>query len=346
MSFIPALITGGASIVSSLLGGSAASNAAKAQQNAAIQAGVGVGTAAQQAEGIVQTTLNQNNPNVTSAAGTANAGIGANLAQILAGYSPYTSTGLTSLGTLQNLATNGPIIGSTFQAPTAASLTDPNNPASAGYQFTLQQGQEALQKAAAAQGSLNSSGTLKSLAGYTTGLANQYYGQTYNQALSSFQANQQSALSQAGILQQLAGQGLTATQGGANALQTAGLAQGQNTLGAATFNAGQNLSGQEYIGNVDTNAALASGNFLTQAANAQAQGTLGQTAGYQGALGALGYYGGQIANGQINGTGTLGSLNSGTYVTPTPTFAPGGGYNLYGTPGTGSGYNLTLPAVG
>jgi hypothetical protein len=52
--------------------------------------------------------------------------------------------------------------GQTFQAPT--SVTEQNDP---GYQFRLQQGQDALQNSAAARGGLLSGGTAKALSDYT-----------------------------------------------------------------------------------------------------------------------------------------------------------------------------------
>ena len=50
-----------------------------------------------------------------------------------------------------------------------------------GYQFQLQQGQQAINNSAAAQGNVLSGGTQKALASYSTGLANQSYNTAYNQ---------------------------------------------------------------------------------------------------------------------------------------------------------------------
>ena len=52
-----------------------------------------------------------------------------------------------------------------------------------GYQFQLQQGNNAIQSSAAATGGALNGGTLKALDQYTTGLANTTYGQAYNQYL-------------------------------------------------------------------------------------------------------------------------------------------------------------------
>ena len=338
-------VSAGAGIISNLIGGSSAQKAANQQRAAGIAAANQVNaTEAQTGQNIGGNVANaqQWSTDATQAAqglstgatqaaqglssqgvAQANQGIGANAAQIQQNFSPYTAAGATAVGGLANLANGGGTLGSTFTAPTAASLNNPNAPGSAGYQFTLQQGQQAIQRAAAAQGGLFSTGTLKSLANYTTGTANQYYGQAYNQALQSFQANQQSALNQAGVLQGLSGQGLAATGSASNALQTAGLAQGQNITQGAQYQGTTGIQGAQYQGTIGTQgaqyagnigyqgalaggqlanqAAVNAGNFATNASNAQAQGTISQGLAQQG-----------IVNSVANGlSGYLSGLSSG-----------------------------------
>ncbi len=65
-----------------------------------------------------------------------------------------------------------------FQEP---SLEDARN--SPGYQFAFDQGQRAVQNSAAAKGTLLTGGTLKDLAQFGTGLADQTYGNVFNRAL-------------------------------------------------------------------------------------------------------------------------------------------------------------------
>jgi hypothetical protein len=103
------------------------------------------------------------------------------------------------------------------------------------YQFNLQQGQQAIERSAAARGGLNSGGTMKSLAQYSQGLASQ----DYNNAFNRFQTDQSNRFNR---LQSLATNG--------QAAQT-----GQNALGAQT--------------------AAAVGNNMQNAANASAAGTVG-----------------------------------------------------------------------
>lgn len=74
--------------------------------------------------------------------------------------------------------------GQTFTAPTA--VTEQNDP---GYQFRLQQGQQALQNSAAARGGLLSGGTAKALADYNQNAASGEYGNVYNRALNTFGTN-------------------------------------------------------------------------------------------------------------------------------------------------------------
>lgn len=72
-----------------------------------------------------------------------------------------------------------------FTAPTIdQALAQP------GYQFQVQQGQQALQNWAAARGTLNDSGTAKSLIDYGQSAAQQDYGQVYSQMFNAWQANE------------------------------------------------------------------------------------------------------------------------------------------------------------
>jgi hypothetical protein len=70
----------------------------------------------------------------------------------------------------------------TFQPP---SLADAEN--SPGYQFALQQGLKGIENSAASRGDLLTGGTLKTLQGYGTGLADQTYQNVFNRALQTQQ---------------------------------------------------------------------------------------------------------------------------------------------------------------
>jgi|SRR5579885_1211802 len=220
--------------------------------------------------------------------------------QILSLYQPYLNQGGTALTSLQQLASpTGPLSQQFSFNPTDLQ----NDP---GYQFTLQQGQQALQRSAAAQGNLFSGGTLKSLANYTTGTANQYFNDAYNRAANTFNINRQGVLSQIGTLQGLAGLGSSATSGAASGVgglsgQLANtLFQGGTTgaqfglsgtgLGAnlglqgATTAGGLGLQGATTAGQFGLTGAQIAGNALTGGANAQSAGTVGATNSWLNAL--------------------------------------------------------------
>lgn len=68
-----------------------------------------------------------------------------------------------------------------FQAP---NLTD-----DPGYQFRLKEGLGAIERSAAARGTLGTGGTLKDLMDYGQGLASQEYGNAFNRAMGGWQGN-------------------------------------------------------------------------------------------------------------------------------------------------------------
>lgn len=136
-----------------------------------------------------------------------------------------------------------------------------------GYQFQLQQGQQAIQRSAASKGLLNSVGTQQNLDAYSQGMANT----DYQQALGNFTANQQQRYN---MLAGLSQQGLS----------------GANMTNQAAMNAGNNIS----------NNQMAAG-------NAQAAGIMGQANATSGAIssignGAMGYgIMNQLQQGNVNG---------------------------------------------
>lgn len=146
----------------------------------------------------------------------------------------------------------------TFQAPTAA--TEQNDP---GYQFRLQQGQQALENSAAARGGLLSGGTAKALQQYGQDYASNEYGNVYNRALGEYQQNynifQNNQNTQFNRLASLAGYGQTsAAQLGGLGQQAAG--NTSNTL----------LTSGQQVGNSLQNAAAARASGYVGAANAYA----------------------------------------------------------------------------
>lgn len=181
---------------------------------------------------------------------------------------PFLQAGQTAIGDLSGLLAPGGGLSQgwtgQFTAPTAAQAE-----ATPGYQFTLQQGQNAIQNSAAAQGNLLSGGTEAALDQYSQGLASTNYQQAFNNALTQYgtayntfennQANQFNRLaSVAGLGQTTAGQlgqeGQAASNNVTNTNLTSGAQIGQDYLNAASSRA----SGYNAIGNSLSNT----GNLL------------------------------------------------------------------------------------
>jgi hypothetical protein len=179
-----------------------------------------------------------------------------------ANQKPFLQAGQTAVGDLSNLLAPGGSLSQpwtgTFTPPTAAQAE-----ATPGFQFTLQQGQNAIQNSAAAQGNLLSGGTEAALDQYSQGLASTNYQQAFNNALTQYgtayntfqnnQANQFNRLaSVAGLGQTSAAQlgqtGQQAANNVSNTYLTTGAQQGQDMLNAASANA----SGYNALGNIGT----------------------------------------------------------------------------------------------
>lgn len=194
-----------------------------------------------------------------------------NVAAITANEQPYINAGKASLNTLSGDMGPGGSLSTPF---TLADLqTDP------GYQFDLQQGNQAVQRAAAAQGTLNSGGTLKSISNYTTGLASNEVQNAYNRYTGT-QTQQYNQL--AGLVNQ----GIGAT----------------NTVNAATTNQANQVSGFTQ-------------NDVIGAGAAGAAGTIGQSNAIGGGLNTLAALNTVGGSGGSAGTGAsnlLGGLQSQT----------------------------------
>jgi len=241
-------------IVSGIMGSGAAKKAASAQE-----------TAAQQ--GLANSQQNQQASIGTQQAATA---------QQAQNEQPYTSAGAGAANQLSSLlGSPGGGWNQSFQAPTAAQAA-----ATPGYQFQLQQGENALQNSAAANGGLLSGNEAAAQQQYGQGLASTNYQNTYNNAFQNYLQNYQQYQNQVGNLQNLAGMGQTAT-GQVNALNQAG-AQNQGALNYG-------FAGQE---NQQT----------TNYGNAKASGYIGANNAWQGALGA--------ASNQLNASGLVGTNGS------------------------------------
>jgi hypothetical protein len=281
---IGAAIGAGGSILSGVLGSRAASKAAS-QQQAALQKAIDTTSAA----------VAGGQKNVGD-----NVAIANDLLQKAADtYNPYADVGTNNLSSLQDLVKQ-------FSGQGQFSFNPTDLQSDPGYQFTLQQGQQAIQRAAAAQGGLFSSGTLKSLAGYTTGTAEQYFNDAFNRALNTYTTNTNTGLSKINSLQNLVNFGYGANQARAGIVGK----QADNSIAGAEFGSNLGLEGAQIIGNA-----------LAGQGNAAAAGTIGSnnalTAGIAGAANAVG--GGLNTVNANNTLQNLLALNSPSPVT-TSTF--------------------------
>lgn len=134
---------------------------------------------------------------------------------------PYMDAGTTGVNNLMSAISPGGSLDQKFSFdPTQIA----NNP---DYQFSLQQGTQAVQRAAAANGANMSGGTLKAIDQYSQGLAANQMSQYYNMALNTFNTNRTSSLQNATLPISI-GQG-AASQGAGNIMS--GSSQiGSNTM--------------------------------------------------------------------------------------------------------------------
>lgn len=204
-----------------------------------------------------------------------------------ANSAPWLQSGQNALNTL-----NADMPDLTRKFTSADFVQDP------GYQFQLQQGQQAMQRSAAAKGLLNSVGTQENLNSYSQGMANT----DYQQALGNFTNSQAQRYS---MLSGLSGQGLSAA----------------NMTNAAAANAGNNIS----------NNQMAAG-------SASAAGYVGQANAVSNGLstGANGLMNYSLMNQLINKPGVQPGLNPGLSTNPY-SFGqqPNGNQPTYEPPATG-----------
>lgn len=331
-------VVGGSSLLSGLFGGKAASKAAQQQQQE-LQQGInqtgqavtsgqaGVTNATTAGQGLLSSATAGGLQSLANGTAGANSQLGTSLQSIRSLLSPQSAAGASATGGLQSLAGPNGQLSQQFSFNPSDLSKDP------GYAFTLQQGQQAIQRAAAAQGGLFSGGTLKSLANYTTGTADQYFNDAFNRAQSTFNTNRQGALSQAGILGQLANLGSNATSQEAGATGQTASQIAQNLFGGGQFganfglqganaNAGLGLTGATTNANIGLSGANSINQLLAGIGNAKAAGTVGSTDSWLNAL-------------QQGTNGITGWLNRSPY---------GGGWSPFG--GVSAGDSLdSLPSA-
>ena len=179
----------------------------------------------------------------------------ANFEQTRKDLMPYKQAGDTSLGQLMGQMTPDGYFNQTYTGQDIYS--DPS------YQFRLQQGQNAIQSSAAAQGGLLSGATLKALQGYGQDMASQEYSNAYNR-FNADQTNRYNRLSNlVGI-----GQNAAAQVGNAGAQTSQAIAN--NTMAGANALA----AGQIGSANAWTNGAQQLGSLATAYLNNKKSGVM------------------------------------------------------------------------
>lgn len=145
---------------------------------------------------------------------------------------PFRQAGVSALpGLTEGIAPGGQFVTAPeFQAPT---ITD-----DPGYQFRLQQGQQALERSAAAKGGLLTGGTAKALERYAQGTASQEYANAYARALTEYGLGRQNTADAYNRLMGVSQLGL-----GATGAQNYATAQGAAAQASGIMGAGNAWSG-------------------------------------------------------------------------------------------------------
>jgi hypothetical protein len=239
------------SFVSNIVGGILSANAAGQASNAEV-------TGAQKAQALEKTNQDAANTAQQTA-----------LTNVTSAEQPYQQVGSTAANALNGYLSSG------FTAPTLAQAE-----ATPGYQFQLQQGTQAINQNAAANGTLLTGNTGTALENYGQNLAQTAYQQTYNNALNAYQTNVNAA--QSGVNSGLSSTGQLA----------------QTNLGVAGNTA-----------NIDLTSGQEQAQQINNAAAARASGYLGKAAGYGQLAGGIAGAAGSVAEG-LGGGGGIGDVFS------------------------------------
>lgn len=178
---------------------------------------------------------------------------------------PYVNNGATSGNMLERMLSDPNGLLKPFN-PTMADLS-----ATPGYQFTLQQGENAVNNANSAKGWGLSGAGQKGLADYVTGLASN----TYQQQFQNYWAQNQNIF---GMLYQPTQLGESAAAGQGALSAQVGATMGTNTIGAGNAGAAASLAGGNAIANAPING-MAEYNLLEQMMNGGGSSNNGFPAG-------------------------------------------------------------------
>ncbi len=255
-------------LVSAIVGSSQVSKAVNSQVGAA-NTGIGdIAGATTAGQGYLTGAVNQGQTAINTATGSANdvlAGVNSSEQQNL---NPYLQLGQTGVSNLNAALAPGGALTSQFSFDPTKIASNPD------YQFQLQQGTQAVQRAAAANGTLQGGGTMKALDQFSQGLASNEIGQAYGQAFNSFQANRSNNM--AALMAPL-NVGQNATTQSQSAFQNYGNNTGTNLTQGAGLDATLGLTGANLNANLGYRGAQDTSNLLTQIGNIKAQGSAQQS---------------------------------------------------------------------
>lgn len=156
-------------------------------------------------------------------------------------------------GTLQNpggYATGSFMEPWNFKAPT--DVTEQNDP---GFQFRLKEGLNAIQKSAAAKGTLLTGGTLKDLAEFGQNFASNEYDKVYGRALGEYQGSLGLKQNQFGNLLSLSNQGLNAAENANTSNSSYNNTSQNNTTDQGNIDAGRTIGGYTAYSGIPNTAA-------------------------------------------------------------------------------------------
>ena len=267
-------ISAGTSLLGGIFGSHAASDAAKTEQQAATKAGQQVTDATNAVNPTITAAAATSGQNAVDAAAAGGAGAvkaagdaatnanasaadaaaGANTAATNANnlLNPYVQSGNTAEGVLNAGVAQG---GEFNKTPTQDDLQiDP------GYAFQgEQQGEQALERSAAAHGAVDSGGYAKDLLNYSQGEASQEYQAAFNR----FETSTQNKFADVNAV--------------ANAGQNAANTSGSNLINAAQYGGSTKLAASEYGGTAGLNAAEYAGTGNLNASEFQGTGNTNAT---------------------------------------------------------------------
>lgn len=237
----------GGSIANGVIGSRAAGNAADTQSDAE-----------KQLLALIQKTIPEANSLISGGTADANKQLLDYYNKNLALLQPYMATGTQALDTLNKATAPGGDLNRRFGA--SDFQADP------GYAFRLQQGQQAIERSAAARTGAVNGGTLKDLDSYSQGLASQEYGNAFDR----FRTQNNDIFSR---LNSLAGLGSNATNAAVGAGNLTGTQTSNNITEGAARQSTNDLAGLGLQGDA-----------ITGGANARASGYVGQANATSGAI--------------------------------------------------------------